>query len=157
MISTAEATAIVKRVLRGRRDPELEAAAWRGMQRAIEAWDGERSFGAWAGYVIRGYLANQYRTWRTARHTTGTLDDVSLGVESSDAPRDPMLRRAIQRALGDLPPRQAEAMMHFANGLTEAEAGAEMGIGSPAVNGLVNRARLRLQRSLRIAYLEMTT
>ncbi len=155
-ISSAEATAIVKRALRyRRRDPELEAAAWNGMRLAITRWDGARPFEPWARSVIRGNLANQYRAWRKTRTTTGGLDDAALDATTLDAERDPVLRRTVLRALQDLPPRQAEAMMHFANGLTEAETGAEMGVCRATAHSWIRRATLRLQRSLRTVYKEM--
>lgn len=156
VISNAEANAIVKRALRGRSNSELEAAAWRGLHVAVEKWDGERAFERWASYVIRQHLANQYRTWRTARHTPGVIDDIAGSVASACEQPDPGLKAEISRALDALPPRQAEAaVLCLWDGMTHAEAAAELGVTPQAATQLVHRARVRLQRSLRTTYKEI--
>ncbi len=161
MITYTEARSLVRRVLGRRRlgDPELEAAAWDGLRRAIEKYDPARGpFDAWAKHVMRQYIANQYRTWRLARSRPAGEEDVADAVVDTRPERDSAMARAVLGALAALPARQAEAaMLCLGEGVTNTAASALMGVSPQAVTQLIHRARARLQCTLHEVHHEATS
>lgn len=151
MITYAHARRLVRLALRGRTDPELEAAAWDGLRRALEKFDAAAGdFDAWARYVMRSHISNQYRAWRTRRHLPGAACDVADVVVCTAPRRDPQLQRAAAAALAALPERQAlAARLCLIEGRSHADAAGVLGVTPPAVTGLVQRAQSRLRRALR--------
>lgn len=133
-----------------RAHPDLQAAAWVGLERALATYDGRGRWTSWVKRCVRGYVSNQRRAWATRMkigEPLGAVDDVA---QPSAPPPDPFVRAAIERAFAALPPRQAEAArLCFVEGRTQDEAAVSMGVSSQAVNQLLLRARARLQSALR--------
>lgn len=151
MISATEARRTVRRFTPGgaRAHPDVQAAAWAGLERAIASDDGRGNFDAWAKRCIRGYVSNARRDGQTRMKIGEPLGAVDDLAPPSAPPSDPFVRGAIERAFAALPPRQAEAAsLVLVDGMTEAEAGVALGVTPPCVHGLVKRARVRLQLAL---------
>lgn len=148
-LSYSEAKRLVAKALRHRIDPDLEAAAWRGLHRALDSWDPARGpLDSWALYNMRHYITNQY-SLRVP--PTSPIDDVALSVPARPHRGDPLLRRVLNKAVAALPSRQSEAVrLCLIEELDRRAAGALMGGISPqAVTQLVHRACENLQRQLR--------
>jgi RNA polymerase sigma factor (sigma-70 family) len=137
-------------------DPDYEAAAWAGLHHAIEHTDG-RNFLAYAQMCMRGYLRNAWAAARRrgAKRPLGGLEDVAESVPSDEAPRDGALARTLTRALGRLPPRQAQAVeLVLVEGLGYKAAGERMGVAATSVQHSIWLAKCDLKVRLQSVHQE---
>lgn len=141
-------------------DADLAAdAAQEAVLQALLALDRLRRperFGSW----LAGIGLNVCHRLRRQRVRDGWSWDALLGGRVVHEPCDPApgpeeraeaadLRRRIERAVAELPPGQrAAVMLHYLEGLTQAETALQLGIEIGAVKTRLHKARAKLRRTL---------
>jgi len=125
---------------------EVFAQAWLGRARFRGNADDERAVGAWLAGIARNLVRESSR--RASKRAQGLHDTLEPAVECSCNEQDELATR-VRAAIDDLPEREREVVQAFyLEETSTVHVAALVGISPRAVEGLLRRARARLQRSL---------